>query len=65
MTFFSSFASSLCIKKKMPGIETIMLFVKEENEHSREEVYTLSNMKEVCQKPPHSSSCKHLMILKE
>lgn len=48
MTFFSLCTSSLFIKEEMPGVETIMLFVKEENEHSPEEVYTLSNTKEVC-----------------
>ena len=48
MTFFSLCTSSLFIKEEMPGVEAIMLFVKEENEHSPEEVCTLSNMKEVC-----------------
>lgn len=58
MMFFSPCTSSLFIKEEMPGVETVMLFVKKENEYSPEEVYTLSNMKEVCQKPPHSSSLK-------
>lgn len=49
----------------MPEVETVMLFVKTENEYFPEEVYTLSNMKEVCQKSPHSSSHKCLRTLKE
>lgn len=36
------------IKEEMLGFETIVLFVKEENEPSLEGVYTLNNMKEVC-----------------
>lgn len=51
MTFFSLCTSSLLIKEEMPGVEAVMLFVKEENEHCLEEVCTLSNMKELCQKP--------------
>lgn len=51
MTFFSLCTSSLFIKEEMPGVETIMLFVKEENEHSPEEVCTLSNRK--CVKSLH------------
>ena len=49
----------------MPEVETLTVFVKKENEYSLEVVYTLSNMKEVCQKPPHSSSHKCLRTLKE
>lgn len=63
--FFSPCTSSLFIKEEMPGVEIVMLFVKKENECSPEEVYTLSNMKEVCQKLPHSFSHKCLKTLKE
>lgn len=40
MMFFSPCANSLFIKEQMPGIETIMLFVAAENEHSLGEVYS-------------------------
>lgn len=34
--------NSLFIKEQMPGVETIMLFVEAENEHSLGEVYSLA-----------------------
>lgn len=46
--FFSPCTSFLFIKEEMPGVETLMFFVKKENARSLE-VYALSNMKEVCQ----------------
>lgn len=64
MTFFSLCMSSLFTKEEMPGVEMIMVFVKEKNESLEEEVCTLSDMKGVCQKPAHSSSHKYLMTFK-
>ena len=64
MTFFSLCMSSLFTREEMPGVETIMVFVKEENERLEEEVCTLTDMKTVCQKPAHSSSHKCLMTFK-
>ena len=49
MTFFSLCMSSLFTKEEMPGVEMIMVFVKEKNESLEEEVCTLSDMKGVCQ----------------
>lgn len=48
----------------MPGVEIIMVFVKEENERLEEEVCTLTDMKGVCQKSAHSPSHKCLMTFK-
>ena len=39
--------SSLFTREEMPGVETIMVFVKEENELLEEEVCTLTDMKRV------------------
>ena len=64
MTFFSLCMSSLFTREEMPGVETIMVFVKEENERLEEEMCTLTDMKTVCQNPAHSSSHKCLMTFK-
>lgn len=42
MTFFGPCTNSLFIKEEIPEIETIMLFVEAENEHSLGEVYSLA-----------------------
>lgn len=47
--FQPRYESSLFAKEEMPGVETIMVFVKEENERLEEEVCTLIDMKGVCQ----------------
>lgn len=57
---FSITFKLLFMKEKMPEVETIMLFVKEEYEQSLEGVDDLNNMKEVCQKPPCTSVSKCL-----